>query len=80
MRSVGGSHVERWERLLARMIAIGFALGPLWFGIGFMAPLIATLCNSLSISSPLGITPIAFGLIVGPALELIATTRKTWLW
>lgn len=65
---------------MAQTIGIGFALGPLLFGIGFLAPLIATLCDSFGISSPLGLAPIAFGLIVGSGLGLLAIIRKTWLW
>lgn len=75
-----GSQIEPRNSLLAQTIGIGFALGPLLFGIGFLAPLIATLCNSFGISSPLGLLPIAFGLIIGAGLGLLAIIRKTWLW
>jgi len=76
----GASRIKLGERLLARIIEIGFALGPLLFGIGFLAPLIAALCNSLGISLPLGLAPIALGLIIGAGLGLLAVVRKTWLW
>ena len=39
-----------------------FAVGPLLFGVGFLAPLIAQSMSALGISAPLGLTPLAFGL------------------
>ena len=63
-----------------RAIAFGFSLGPILFGIGFLAPAIAALLSAANIGAPLGFTPIQFGLGLGVMLGLIARQRKTWLW
>ncbi len=53
--------------------------GPVFFGFGFLAPLIATLLQNAGITSPLGLTPIQLGLILGPALGLSAKLRRRWI-
>lgn len=52
---------------------------PLWFGLGFIAPLIAQSMERLGWHAPLGLSPLLFGLIVGAALGTIATLRGRWL-
>jgi hypothetical protein len=61
------------------LLGVLFRLGPLWFGIGFLAPVLAALIEALHLAPPLGLSPITCGLIVGAALGTIATARKTWL-
>jgi hypothetical protein len=56
-----------------------FALMPVFFGIGFIAPLIAQLLTALHIAPPFGISPIALGLGVGAPWGLYATVRGSWL-
>ena len=56
-----------------------FAVGPLLFGVGFLAPLIAQSLDALGWPAPLGLTPLAFGLVVGGALGLIANLRGRWV-
>jgi hypothetical protein len=56
-----------------------FALMPLFFGFGFIAPLIAQLLGALQIVPPFGISPIALGLGVGAPWGLYATLRGSWL-
>jgi hypothetical protein len=56
-----------------------FAVGPLLFGVGFLAPLIAQSLETLAWSAPLGLTPLAFGLALGGSLGLIATIRGRWV-
>jgi hypothetical protein len=56
-----------------------FALMPLFFGIGFIAPLIAQSLGALQIVPPFGISPIALGLGVGGPWGLYATLRGSWL-
>jgi len=63
-----------------RVIAFGFGLGPILFGIGCLAPAIAALLGIANIGAPLGLTPIQFGLGLGPLLGLVARQRRTWLW
>lgn len=63
-----------------RLIEFAFGLGPILFGIAFLAPLIAAICGVTGIEAPLGLNPIQFGLGLGAMLGLIARQRKTWLW
>lgn len=53
--------------------------GPLLFGIGFIAPLIAQAMDAASLSAPLGFSNIALGLVVGVCLGIIAKRRGTWV-
>lgn len=64
---------------MMQVLGILFRLGPLWFGIGFLAPMLAALFAALPVTPPLGLSPIACGLIAGGVLGLIATFRRTWL-
>jgi hypothetical protein len=52
---------------------------PFLFGIGFIAPLMAQLMNAWGIAAPLGLSPIAFGLIFGGLWGLYANIRGRWL-
>jgi hypothetical protein len=61
------------------LIGILFRFGPLWFGIGFLAPVLAALIVALDITPPLRLSPLACGLIGGGILGVIATVRRTWL-
>lgn len=63
-----------------RVFAFGLSLGPILFGIGFLAPVIAALLEVFSAKPPLGFTPIQFGLVIGAMLGFIARQRRTWLW
>ncbi len=56
-----------------------FALGPLLFGIGFLAPLIAQSLEALSMPAPFGLSALVFGLLVGGTLGLIANERGRWV-
>ncbi len=52
---------------------------PFFFGIGFIAPLIAQVMVRWDVPAPFGISPIAFGLIIGASWGLIANIRGRWL-
>lgn len=56
-----------------------FALGPFWFGIGFMAPVIAALLNAGNIAPPFGLSSLITGLIIGGVLGIVATKRGSWI-
>lgn len=62
-----------------QIVGMLFRLGPLWFGLGFLAPVLAALIVAVDVVPPLGLAPITCGLIAGAALGLIATIRRTWL-
>ena len=53
--------------------------GPLLFGVGFLAPLIAQIIERAGVTPPLGLAPLMVGLIVGPALGLAAKLRGRWI-
>ncbi len=56
-----------------------FAFGPLLFGLGFLAPLIAQSMEALALTPPLGLSPLALGLAVGGVLGLVANIRGRWV-
>lgn len=53
--------------------------GPVLFGFGFLAPLIAQVIERTGATLPLGLSPLVVGLIVGPLLGLSAKLRGRWL-
>jgi len=53
--------------------------GPLFFGLGFIAPLIATLVTRSGLGLPLGLSPIWLGLALGGAWGLCAKFRGSWI-
>jgi hypothetical protein len=56
-----------------------FTLMPLFFGIGFIAPLIAQSITALHLVPPFGLSPVAVGLLVGAPWGLYARLRGRWL-
>tara|TARA_R110000868_G_scaffold188272_3_gene430978 strand:- start:898 stop:1095 length:198 start_codon:yes stop_codon:yes gene_type:complete len=53
--------------------------GPVFFGIGFLAPLLSTLMINFNVSPPLGLSTIQAGLIIGFIVGLQAKLRGRWL-
>ena len=68
------------EHRTMRLIGIAFGIGPILFGIGFLAPMIAAILELARLSGPFGLSPIQFGLVLGIVLGAVARRRKTWLW
>lgn len=56
-----------------------FAVMPLLFGVGFIAPLIAQSMAVWGIDPPLGMSHIVFGLAIGGSWGLVANIRGRWL-
>ena len=56
-----------------------FEWGPLLFGIGFLAPLIGQSLDAASISAPLGLSNVQFGLAIAIPLGTIANLRGRWV-
>ena len=56
-----------------------FAVMPLLFGVGFIAPLIAQSMAVWDVAAPGGMSRLAFGLAVGGTWGLIANLRGRWL-
>jgi hypothetical protein len=53
--------------------------GPLFFGLGFIAPLTATLLTRTALGPSIGFSPIWLGLTLGAAWGLYAKFRGSWL-
>lgn len=56
-----------------------FVIMPLLFGIGFIAPLIAQIMAAWDVTAPLGMSSVAFGLLIGTPWGLYATLKGRWL-
>ncbi len=56
-----------------------FSFMPLFFGVGFIAPLIAQSMAALNIAAPLGLSRIVLGLIIGAPWGLYAVWRGRWI-
>jgi xanthine dehydrogenase molybdopterin-binding subunit B len=56
-----------------------FALMPFFFGIGFIAPLIAQSMAALHVAAPMGMSLNALGLAIGAPWGLYATAKGRWL-
>lgn len=63
-----------------RLIALAFSFGPILFGIGLIAPAVASAIELAELSPPFGMSALHFGLGVGVVLGIIARQRRTWLW
>ena len=50
--------------------------GPVFFGIGFVAPLIAQSMDAATLSAPLGLSNIALGLVVGGSCAKKRPSRR----
>lgn len=65
--------------MVGQIIPFLVSWGPLWFGAGFLAPLIAQSMDAMAIPAPLGLSSISFGLLVGAALGVVAKQRGSWV-
>lgn len=64
---------------MVQVIKAIFYFGPLLFGIGFLAPLTSQIIQAAHWTPPLGLTPLATGLVLGAAYGLIAQFRGRWI-
>ena len=64
---------------MAASIRFILNLGPLFFGLGFLAPLIMQSMAALGWTPPFGLTPLVFGLALGGGLGLLANLRGRWI-
>ena len=53
--------------------------GPVFFGLGFLAPVIAAALLRLGMAAPFGLSPLTLGLIVGGMLGSLAMVRRRWI-
>ena len=64
---------------MVQVIKAIFYFGPLLFGVGFLSPLTSQIIQAMGWTPPLGLTPLATGLIIGGAYGLIAQVRGRWV-
>ena len=64
---------------MIQVIKAIFYIGPLLFGIGFLAPLIAQIIVAAGWTAPFGLSPLMTGLILGSAYGLLAQVRGRWI-
>jgi hypothetical protein len=53
--------------------------GPLFFGLGFIAPLMATLMTRSGLELSFGLSPIWLGIALGGVWGLYARSRGSWI-
>lgn len=53
--------------------------GPVLFGVGFLAPLIAQSLDAAAVEPPFGLGSIQFGLAVGFSMGVVAKRRGSWI-
>jgi len=53
--------------------------GAVFFGVAFLAPLIAQSMEAAGGAAPFGATPLQFGLVTGLTLGVVAKLRGTWI-
>lgn len=61
------------------LVAKAFEWGPLWFGVAFIAPLVAQSLDAGGMSAPLGLSGIQFGLAIGVVMGTVAKLRGSWI-
>ena len=56
-----------------------FGWMPLFFGLGFIAPLIAQSMQAMEVVAPFGLSSITVGLLIGGPWGLYAVLRGRWI-
>ena len=64
---------------MEKIISSLFEIGPLLFGIGFVAPVFAALVETSGYILPFAIAPLHAGFALGIVAGLIATKRSSWI-
>lgn len=65
--------------MLITFIRALFPWGPLLFGVGFVAPLVAQTMDACAVRAPAPLTNLQFGLILGLTLGSVAKVRGRWV-
>jgi hypothetical protein len=61
------------------LLKVLFTIGPLLFGLGFIAPVFAALVEAAGITLPYEAPPLYVGLGLGLVLGTIASRRGAWI-
>jgi uncharacterized membrane protein YdjX (TVP38/TMEM64 family) len=64
---------------MIELLKKAYAWGPLLFGVGFVAPVIAQTLDATSVAPPLGLTTVQTGLVTGVLLGTVAKLRGRWI-
>ncbi|CDO59688.1 MULTISPECIES: hypothetical protein [Parvibaculaceae] len=56
-----------------------FAIGPILFGVAFLAPVFSELMIAADITQPFGLPPIAIGLVAGLGWGSYAYVKGSWV-
>ena len=62
-----------------QLLKKAYAWGPLLFGIGFVAPVIAQTLDATALAPPFELTTVQTGLVAGILLGSIAKLRGRWI-
>jgi hypothetical protein len=62
-----------------KIVTLLLRFGPVLFGIGFLAPVIAASLDAFFVPTPMDIQPILVGLVIGAILGSLAIWRRTWI-
>ena len=62
-----------------KIVAAAFRLGPFWFGLAFLTPLIMAVWQRATWPVPFSLSLLAFSLITGGILGALATWRGRWI-
>jgi len=65
--------------MIMQLLKKTFPWGPVLFGIGFVAPVVAQSMSAMELSAPVGLSTIEFGLIVGLAWGSVAKLSGRWV-
>ena len=56
-----------------------FAIGPVLFGVAFMAPVLAEIMTASGLTRPFGLSPVIIGLAAGLTWGTYALVRGRWI-
>lgn len=65
--------------MLISLVKALFPWGPLFFGVGFVAPLIAQSMDACFVHAPGNLSSVQFGLLLGILLAAVAKLRGRWI-
>lgn len=56
-----------------------FSLGPLWFGLGFLAPLLDQSAEALGVQALFSTDPLYTALLIGAGRGALAMRKRRWV-
>ena len=65
--------------MLKAVLTRFFQLMPVWFGLGFIAPLTAQILQQTGLVPPMGLSPLVVGLALGISWGGLAVVRGRWI-